>query len=250
MIHMRCPRKLNWSLILPQTVPKYILKRLLIISKPTGLLYSVATLQYNMEIITDPKFSEDRLIRIFTEKKKVIDIGGGLRIDSHKNNRGKTTNVLDKYLSAVEYVVLDKVADYNPDIVGDIHDLPFADNSIEAITCVAVLEHVEEPQQAVREMYRVLKPGGFCYIYVPFLFYYHPSKGYYKDFYRFTLDGVEYMTKDFKTVEVKRVRGAFETVMNLLPMFSKRGGFFRIVDRMFGKEHSNQCSGFTVFCIK
>lgn len=197
------------------------------------------------------RFSREKLKKIFTEKRTIIDIGGGLRVDGARNNRFDPRNAwLDEYVSRVDYRVLDKVADYHPDIVGDIHDLPLADSSVDAIICSAVLEHVEEPQRAVREVYRVLKPGGYCYIYVPFLFYYHPLPGYYQDFYRFTEDGVRYLTRDFSQVEVQNVRGAVATAMNLFPFFSKRTGLFDAIDRLVGKDASRQTSGFNVFCVK
>lgn len=196
-------------------------------------------------------FSQEKLKKIFQEKKYIIDIGGGLRIDEKRNNRINKKNLWIKdYLDKVDYKILDKTDDYNPDIVGDIHKLPLEDNSVDAIICFAVLEHVEEPQKAVKEIYRVLKPGGFCMIYVPFLYYYHPMKGYYKDFYRFTYDGVKYLTKDFKEVEIQNVRGALSTVMNLFPLFSKKTKMFDWLDKIFGKQASRQTSGYIIFCVK
>jgi len=197
-------------------------------------------------------FRQSKLKKIFSEKKEIIDIGGGLRIDPARNNRARTPGLewIDGYLDKVNYIVVDKVADYNPDVVGDIHDLPFEDNSLDAVICMAVLEHVEEPQKAVKEMYRVLKPGGYCFIYAPFLFYYHPMKDYYKDYYRFTRQGFEYMTRDFKEVEIQNVMGATASVMNLFPMFSKKTRIFQYIDRLIGKEGSDQTSAYDVFCIK
>lgn len=195
-------------------------------------------------------FFKDKITKIFSEKYYILDIGGGLRIDPNRNNRGKSNEWVDQYLSKVKYVILDKVSDYNPDIVGDIHNLPLESGSVDAILCMNVLEHVEEPQKAVREIYRVLKPGGYAYFDTPFIFYYHPMKDYYKDFYRFTKDGWEYMCRDFKTVEIQNVRGALSTVMNMFPFFSKRTGFFDVLDKLFHKDKSNQTSAFRVFCIK
>ncbi len=197
------------------------------------------------------EFSKEKLKKIFTEKKTIVDIGGGLRVNSEKNNRSSKKNKwLEEYVKKVDYKILDKVEDYNPDIVGDIHNLPFEDNSIDAIICIAVLEHVEEPSQAMKEVFRVLKPGGHCFINIPFLYYYHPMKGYYKDFYRFTYDGVEYLTRDFEKVEIQNVRGALSTVMNLFPLFSKRTGIFNFLDKLLKKQNSRQTSGYNVFCIK
>ena len=53
----------------------------------------------------------------------------------------------------------------NVDFVrGDLEKLPLAENSVDAVVCVLVLHHIEDPQSAVREMLRVLKPGGVALI--------------------------------------------------------------------------------------
>ncbi|HUQ30359.1 MAG TPA: methyltransferase domain-containing protein [Candidatus Paceibacterota bacterium] len=121
---------------------------------------------------------------------------------------------------------------------------------MEAILCLDVLEHVEEPQQAAREMHRVLKKGGYCLVKIPFIFYYHPEKGYYQDFYRFTRDGLAYLMRDFSSIEMVGERGALATAMNLIPVFTKRTRFFEWIDRLFGKDASEQTSGFLCFAVK
>ena len=74
----------------------------------------------------------------------------------------------------------------NVDVVGDAHSLPFATSSIGALHCEAVLEHLERPQDAVTEMLRVLRPGGFVFAATPFLQAFH---GYPDHFQNFTLAG-------------------------------------------------------------
>jgi SAM-dependent methyltransferase len=46
------------------------------------------------------------------------------------------------------------------DYVSDIKAIPVPSESFEAILCTEVLEHVPEPIEALREMSRILKPGG------------------------------------------------------------------------------------------
>lgn len=197
------------------------------------------------------KFFREKITKIFTEKIEILDIGGGLRIDKNKNNReNENNNWIKEYLPKVNYKVLDKVADYNPDIVGDVHELPLGDNTQDAVICIAVLEHVENPHQAMKEIYRVLKPGGYLFLYVPFLFYYHPMKGYYGDYYRFTYEGVKYLAKDFSDIEVQNVRGALSTVFNLLPIFSKKTKIFDLLDVLLKKSNSKQTSGYNLFAKK
>ncbi|MEA2446263.1 MAG: hypothetical protein QOJ12_3559, partial [Thermoleophilales bacterium] len=45
--------------------------------------------------------------------------------------------------------------------------LPYDDSSFDHITCIEGLEHIENPQQAIREFSRVLKPGGHLIASVP-----------------------------------------------------------------------------------
>jgi len=199
------------------------------------------------------KFFNEKVIKIFEEKKEVVDIGGGLRVIKEKSNRYEPSREwLRPYIGKVDYKVMDPVDTYNPDVVGDIHDMPFDDNSIDAIICLAVLEHVENPIQAYKEMYRVLKPGGYALIYVPFLYYYHAEKGYYGDFWRFTEDGLRWLSKPFAESEMVRVRGAIATWFKLSPLgrYSIFEKFGNVLDKLSGKSNSKQTSGYYVFLEK
>jgi SAM-dependent methyltransferase len=53
------------------------------------------------------------------------------------------------------------------DIHADITELPLEDDSFDLILCLHVLEHVPDDQRAMRELFRVLRPGGRAVIQVP-----------------------------------------------------------------------------------
>ncbi|MBN1902353.1 class I SAM-dependent methyltransferase [Candidatus Sumerlaeota bacterium] len=77
----------------------------------------------------------------------------------------------------------------------DIHDLKFDDESFDIIVCNAILEHVENPQKAISELFRVLKKEGRVWIEVPFNQPYHPSPN---DYWRVSPEGVKIWMKDFR----------------------------------------------------
>ena len=199
------------------------------------------------------KFKEEKLHKILIEKEKIVDIGGGLKAWKNKGNRYEEHN----FPNVDKVILMDLVNDYNPDIVGDIHKMPFENDSLDAIICHAVLEHVLNPFTATKEMYRTLKKGGYCYVYVPFLYCYHAEKDYYKDYWRFSKDALELLFKDFSTVEIVPIRGAISTLISLTPLASKfpklkkpLDKFGYILDKIFKKDKTNQVSGYSIFLIK
>ena len=52
-------------------------------------------------------------------------------------------------------------------LLANLKSLPFPTGTFDLVTCTDVLEHVEEPHQAVYEFGRILKPGGAMLIAVP-----------------------------------------------------------------------------------
>ncbi len=58
-------------------------------------------------------------------------------------------------------------------IAGTGDDLPFADNAFDMIALAWVIEHLERPAAVVRELYRVLKPGGLLVFLTPNMWNYN-----------------------------------------------------------------------------
>jgi SAM-dependent methyltransferase len=93
---------------------------------------------------------------------------------------------------------LDIVQRPHVSVIGDAHRLPFQSDSLDAVFCQAVLEHVPQPSIVVAEIRRVLKPGGKVYVDVPFNYPYHDQI----DFQRYTRDGLIELFKDFESLDV------------------------------------------------
>jgi len=144
----------------------------------------------------------------------------------------------------------------NPDIVADMCDLgeAFGDGTMDGIICASMLEHVYDPFKAVRELYRILKPGGKMFVYVPWMWHYHsPASGECLDYYRFSRDGVRHLFKHFSHVELCPVRGWRETILNFVPWLGKGSLFLKVCGRLlrrFDRYDERHTSGFTIFIIK
>lgn len=66
--------------------------------------------------------------------------------------------------------------------------MPFFDSSFSLIISQEVLEHVEDYNSAINEMYRVLKKGGILYLQLPFTIGFHSAP---HDYWRFTREGIK-----------------------------------------------------------
>jgi SAM-dependent methyltransferase len=100
------------------------------------------------------------------------------------------------------------------DLVGTAYSIPTDDNHFDSALCTAVLEHLEEPELAIRECHRVLKAGGIAIYSIPFIWHIHEEP---RDFYRYTNFGLEYLfTKaGFEIIEIKPLSGFIVTFLQL-----------------------------------
>jgi len=111
----------------------------------------------------------------------------------------------------MKWLGVDMQEGHNVDAIEDIHAMSFNNDSFGSILCSEVLEHVRKPWVAFDEMYRVLKPDGWCIVTTLFSF---PIHGFPDDYWRFTPNGMWHLMNDagFKNIEVQSA-GDYDMVL-------------------------------------
>jgi len=98
------------------------------------------------------------------------------------------------------YIGCDMREGLGVDRVEDVHCLKIKSNSIGTVLIFDTLEHVEDVHEAMREIYRILKPGGMVLMSSVMKF---PIHDYPSDYWRFTPKAFELLLKGFSVYEVE-----------------------------------------------
>ncbi len=109
---------------------------------------------------------------------RVLDLGcGGGRHAFEVLRRGADVVAFDQDPAELEnvaamFVAMDKAGEVPPGatgrtVTGDALDMPFPDASFDTVIAAEVLEHIPDDMAAMREIVRVLKPGGLVAVTVP-----------------------------------------------------------------------------------
>jgi SAM-dependent methyltransferase len=123
----------------------------------------------------------DSVLQRLRRGARVVDLGAGGRL-------------LDQ-----RHIRLDFVRCPHTSVLADAQRLPFSRASIDLVIATGLLEHVERADLVLDEIRRVLRPGGYVHIEVPFLQQYHNDP---IDYRRYTIDGLEaeLLRRGFSTV--------------------------------------------------
>lgn len=148
----------------------------------------------------------------FNEKNKVLDVGGGYL------DRGKKLRQLGKV------TVIDIKKGRNVDVVGDVHKLPFPDQSFNVVVMFMVLEHLYNPIKAFSECSRILKKNGLLLLTTVQYWHNHDCP---KDYYRYTDDGLSFLCKQsgLKVIFLKSMGGPFLVLFHVMEL--NLNGFLR-----------------------
>lgn len=134
---------------------------------------------------------------------RLVDIGCGVK---------PYKELLSPYVA--EHVGVDHEETFhdksNIDLFGTAYKIPADDESFDSAICTAVLEHLEEPEIALRECFRVLKTQGHAIYSVPFIWHLHEEP---RDFFRYSKYGLKYLFEKvgFEIVEINALSGFWVT---------------------------------------
>jgi SAM-dependent methyltransferase len=117
---------------------------------------------------------------------------------------------------ASEYVGVDVVENPAAELLGPVEALPVEDASFDVVLCTQVLEHADDPAQAVRELRRVTRPGGRVLASTHGVQVYHPSPA---DYWRWTHEGLRRLfdqNADWASLSVTPAAGTASALAMLL----------------------------------
>lgn len=104
------------------------------------------------------------------------------------------------------------------DVFYDGKTLPFDDNTFDNILSTEVIEHVFNPDEIFKELFRVLKPGGFILITCPFLWPEHEQPW---DYARYSSFGIKHLFEKhhFEVIKQDKTGNTISGIIQMIVLY-------------------------------
>jgi len=205
------------------------------------------------------------------ENAKILDAGAGplryKRLFHKQSYESADFCQVDKFYGKITYVC-------------DLTEIPVENSKYDLVLFTQVLEHVSEPLKVLKELHRVLKPGGVLYMSAPFFYEEHEIPF---DFYRYTQFGFKHLLQSagFTITKIDWLEGycatlsyqlkkasqylplhpkhygggligIFASIMAILlkPLFAFLYIFFAYLDMRHKYTRTGYCTNYTVIAVK
>jgi SAM-dependent methyltransferase len=118
-----------------------------------------------------------------------------------------------------EVRTLDITREHGADYAGTAEETGLPDASFDLVLCTQVIEHCLNPWAAVREIHRILRPGGHLIVSAPHVWFYHPHP---TDHWRYTQEGMAHLCREAGLMPVMLLAqgGSVLTLMQVLNFLS------------------------------
>lgn len=134
--------------------------------------------------------------------KSVIPLMGQLTGDTLELGAGKH-NYAQYAQNTKSYIRSDYAPGLTDDRIEiDATNIAFSDNSFDTVVCLSALEHIYDFSAVLREISRVLRPGGSLLLCTPWVFPFHGAPD---DYYRFSSSALRSLLSDFEIMNFEAV---------------------------------------------
>ena len=159
----------------------------------------------------------------------VADFGGSTDLKSR--TKIKFTENID------EIITINKDPNSQAKVISDLKNLPFKDEYFDSFLLLEVLEHVENPNEVIKEIFRVLKKGAIGFVSMPFLYQIHMAP---KDYRRWTKEKIINVFKENNfTVDLIAENGGLPSVI-----------FDLIRSHILSLDNNKYLNKFKFLCLK
>jgi len=198
-------------------------------------------------------------------KGVLVDLGCG-----EAKNKDFFLRYVDKYIGVDWNNSLHNI---EADIISNLNKkIELEDEIADTIVSISVMEHLKEPQNFLKESYRILKKDGYMILQVPWQWWIHESP---YDYFRYTPYALKYMFEKagFEIVEISPAGGFFSMMalkinyftirmfklpkylwkiwlFSLIPFWTINQLIAPILDKIFDRDYNLETSGFWVVAKK